>query len=104
MTDAQRCPEISRLGMESGVSVFTGKPFVKLTVDFPDGSSKAVGQLNPNEVREHALKLLATAEAAVHDAAMAQWLQHKLGAKPDEAAAAVGDIREFRIDREADHG
>ena len=102
MTDAQRCPEIARLGMESGVSVFSGKPFVKLTVDFPDGSSKAVGQLDPDEVRRHALKLLETAEAAVHDAAMAQWAQKRLDAEPEQAAAMVADIREYRADQQGD--
>jgi hypothetical protein len=99
MSDAQRCPDITRIGMESGVSAFTGAPFVKLTVDFPDGSSKAMGQMTPEEVRQHALQLLETAEAAVHDAAMAQWLRKRLDADPEHAAAMVADIREFRADQ-----
>lgn len=103
-TDAQRCPDVTRIGMETLVSAFTGEPFVKITLDFGDRSSKAVAQMTADEARQHGLHMIEAAEAAVHDAAMAQWLQKRLDADPEHAAAMVADIREYRADQQQEGG
>ena len=51
--------------IESGVSAFTGEGFCRISVD-----GKAVGQLDPAEVRTMALHWLAAADAAESDAAV----------------------------------
>lgn len=98
MSDAQKCPEIIVFGVESGVSAFTGQPFVKMLLTFADGSEKAVGQLAPEEARAHALRILMAAEASVHDAAVAAWLRDRFDLDGQTAIQAVVDLRNYRKD------
>ncbi|WP_258904842.1 CREG family protein [Actinokineospora sp. UTMC 2448] len=100
-TRSSRCPDIVSLSMASGVSAFTGEPFVNLMVNFADGSRKTAGQLTPQQTREHALALLEAAEAAVHDAAMARWMRSQ-GATQEVAGSAVAAIRAYREDQESE--
>lgn len=97
-THASICPDPVRVEMASGVSAFTGDPFVQMRLVFADGSAKTVAQFTPADAREHGLHVIETAEAAVHDAAMAAWMKAKLGADPETAAQAVADLRAFRKD------
>lgn len=89
---------IVQLDFHSGVSAFTGEPFVAFYATLADGSVRQAGQMTPANAREHAGAVFQAAEAAVHDAAMAQWLRERVGMEPEKAATAVHELREFRKD------
>lgn len=57
--------ESGYIEIESGVSLFTGEGFCRVSMD-----GTPVGQLSPAEVREMALHWLAAADAAESDAAV----------------------------------
>lgn len=82
MTDEQ--PEIL---MESVVASDDLEPMVHLRW----GSMS--GRLSPDETRQHALRLLATAEAAEHDSALMRWMSECLDVEPFEL---LGDLRVHR--------
>ena len=97
-TQAANYPDPVRIEMASGVSAFTGDPFVHMLLVFADGSTKTINQFTPADARQHGLHVIETAEAAVHDAAMAAWMRDKLNAEPEVAAQAIADLREYRKD------
>jgi hypothetical protein len=72
---------------QSGVSR-EGEPFIQLIL-----GEKVVAQQSVEQAREHALAILAAAEAAEQDAFLVYWLKTHVGA--DERAAA-GLLKEFR--------
>lgn len=92
-------PALSEIYFESGVSAFTGDPFLSVEVAFTDGTRRRGAQMTPQQAREHALHVLEAAEAAVHDAAMHKWLKEKVGMDPEQAAAGVHELRDYRTDQ-----
>ena len=81
--------------MNSGVSMFTGEPFVEVTVML-DGHTHAIGQLSPDETRQHGLAYLAAAEAAEQDALVFKVLTEGVGLDKEHAGAFVLRMREER--------
>jgi hypothetical protein len=75
------------IGMNSGVSVFNGKPFVQLYW------GAQAGQLTPEEAEQHGLAVIATAMAARIDAAVFAELTESVGL---DKQAAAGFIRALR--------
>lgn len=81
--------------MQSILSARSGEPLVQIR------SGPLQWQWETNHTRQHALKLLAVAEAADHDAAVFRWLTlGKLSLSAEGAITAVGDLRRFRGDIE----
>lgn len=79
--------------VQSIVGARTGDPYVQCRVGLEQW------QWDIPTAREHALALLAVAEAAVHDAAMVRWMTlGPLEAPHDTALQAVADLRRFRGD------
>jgi hypothetical protein len=105
VTDDEYEPEpedVTRLGFASGVSAFTGEPFIAMEATFGDGSRRRAGQLTPIEARQHALAVLEAAEAAVHDAAVVRWLQVRMELEPQAAVTVLCELRGFRQDQDAE--
>lgn len=75
---------------ESGVSAFTGKPFVVVRW------GKERGQLTPAEARELGLSILAAAEAAESDVAVHRVLLTELGVSAQTAAGVIALMRTAR--------
>jgi hypothetical protein len=78
------------LHTSSGVSAFTGKPFVLASWGVESG------QLTPDEARALALRIVEAAAAAEHDALVLRWLQERMDLPADTAAQALVDLRELR--------
>lgn len=96
---ASQLGEASAVEMESGVSLFTGEPFVAVRTLGTLDNGRAVtlaGQLSPTELREHAMRMLEAAEAAVQDAALLRFLDDKLGLDKAAGGRIIADLREFR--------
>jgi hypothetical protein len=83
--------------VQSIVSATTGDPLVQCRVGLESW------QWTPQDAREHALWLLACAEAAIHDAAMQRWLVLHMNLEPAVAAGAMSDLRRFRGDVPREH-
>lgn len=79
----------TRITMASGCNI-DGKPFVH----YHWAEKKC--QFSPEEARQHALALIHCAEAAEHDAAVFKFLQERLESSREQAAAVIGDLRNFR--------
>lgn len=77
------------LWAESGVSLFTGEPFVTLRW----GSH--VGQCSPDDARQTAMSILAAAEAAESDAAVVKHLR-AIGVGEQAVGQFIGDLRTIR--------
>lgn len=77
--------------IESGVSLFDGKPFCAVLVD-----GRRLGQLRPDEVREMAMNWMAAAEAAESDAIVVQ-LMRELGVPDDAVGDLLMDLRGRRV-------
>jgi len=77
----------------SGVSLFTGKPFC--TVRW----GAETGQLTPEEMRQHGLACIATAEAAERDAALMGFLVAG-GMSRQEAVNVLIGVRMHRGEEE----
>lgn len=78
---------------QSGVNR-DGEPFVQLIL-----GDKIIAQQTPEMAREHALAVLAAAEATEQDAFLAYWLKTKIGATEEAAAQVLVDFRNFRRER-----
>jgi hypothetical protein len=76
--------------MFSGVSVFTGEGFVTLRWG-PES-----GQLSPTQCRQHALALLACADAAESDAGIWAVMHNDMGMDPDAIGTFLTRLRENR--------
>jgi len=79
---------------QSGVNP-NGVPFVQLIMD-----DKVIGQMTPEEARDHARAITEAAEAAEQDSFLLHFAKSKLGC---DVQQAMGLILEFRHYRE-DHG
>jgi hypothetical protein len=86
MSDEKEFP----LWHQSGVNR-AGEPFVQLIL-----GEKIIAQQTPEMAREHALAVLAAAEAAEQDAFILHWLKTKVGATEDAAAQVLNDFRKYR--------
>ncbi len=73
MGSPARAEEQPMIEMESGVSLFTGKPFCAVRW------GEMSGQLTPEEMRQHGLACIATAEAAERDAAFVSFFEERKG-------------------------
>lgn len=76
--------------MQSGVSAFTGEPFIALQW----GEQR--GQLTVAEAREHAFAILETCEAAESDAFLYKFMREKVNATEERAAMMLVAFREYR--------
>ena len=77
------------------VGAATGQPLVQFRAGFEQW------QWDIEHAREHALYILAIAEAAVHDAAMLRWLTiGRIGMAKNDAFQAIAELRRFRGDVE----
>ncbi len=81
---------MSEISIESGVSLFDGKPFCAIRW------GKERGQLSPDEVRQLALNWLSAAEAAESDAMVMTELQDGVGLDLQTAGAFLMALRERR--------
>jgi hypothetical protein len=81
--------------VQSVVSNNSGDPYVQCRV----GGFR--WQWTPEEARQHAHQVLASAEAATHDAAMVRWMTlGGLAVSRETALQSLGDLRRFRGDVE----
>lgn len=78
------------INMTSGVSAFSGDPFIAMHWGAESG------QFTPDQARQHALKILECAEAAESDAAIVSWAETKMGMDKQTAVLILKDLREFR--------
>lgn len=85
--------ELSSINMVNGVNG-RGEPFVSVSALGADGTI-LLGQLSPDEIREHALAYLAAAEAAEQDAATLRCIR-KLELPEQLAGAIITELRESR--------
>lgn len=81
--------------IETMVASRTGEPCVVLR--WYDHS----GQLTPAEAREHAMKVLAAADAAESDAFLVQFMAQKIGVDKPQQAMMLQEFRKFREEMEA---
>lgn len=86
--------DIVHIDLDSGVSLFDGKPFVNLQFKRVDGRSQSM-QMRPVKAREIAAMLLESAEAAVQDACVFAFANENEVDK-EAGAAMVQMIREYR--------
>lgn len=93
--------ELVHVGVESGVSSTTGRPFCRVTASIgtPEGGREAFGQLEPAEVRRMALDWLATAEAAESDAALVATLRDEVGIPDAVIGHLLAGVRDRRAGR-----
>ena|SRR5579885_1332755 len=75
---------------QSGVSP-TGEPFVQLLL-----GDQIIGQMSPDEARDHARAVTEAAEAAEQDAFLVDFCQNKLGLPFQQAGAMLVAFREYR--------
>jgi|GEM_PF-2678130 hypothetical protein len=80
--------------VESGVSVFTGKPFIA----FHWGENH--GQLTVAEANAYAFALLEACEAAESDAFIFEFMRKQMGATAENAVRMVMAFREYRDGRQ----
>lgn len=83
---------------QSGVNP-KGEPFVQLIVD-----DKVIGQMTPDEARDHARAITEAAEAAETDAFIFDWVQKEVGVGPVQAAGLLGEFRRWRETRTGKKG
>lgn len=76
--------------MQSGVSAFTGEPFI--TLQWGDQR----GQLTVEEARSHAFAILETCEAATSDAFLFKFMRERVKADEQRAAQLLVAFREYR--------
>jgi hypothetical protein len=86
-------PEEQIIWHQSGVNQ-KGEPFVQLLL-----GEKIIGQMDPEQARDHARAILEAAEAAEQDAFLWSWVIEKVGAGPEQAAGMIVDFRKFRATR-----
>jgi hypothetical protein len=79
-----------RLFHQSGVNP-KGEPFVQLLLD-----GKIIGQLTPEDARDHARAITEAAEAAEQDAFLMDFLQNKMELPFESAGHVLMEFREFR--------
>lgn len=75
----------------SGVSVFTGEPFVHIRLD-----GRLIGQVDPETARRIGLDALAVAEAAESDALIVRLLTETVGLDEQAALSFLVAMRDAR--------
>ena len=90
--------ELNDIEMTSGVSMFTGEPFVQIVVTI-DGKPAGRGQLSPAETRAHAMAYLEVAEAADQDANFYKLMKEKLELDDKVIGHLLSDLRAMRDDK-----
>lgn len=78
---------------QSGVNT-KGEPFVQLIK-----GKKVIGQMSPDDARDHAHAVLEAAEAAEQDAFIFDWVQQKLEMPPAIAGQLLVEFRKYRAER-----
>jgi hypothetical protein len=78
---------------ESGVSLATGDPFVRITW------SEQEGQLDPSGAKGLGQSIIDAAYSAEHDAFFCRFLEREVGLSREKAAAALGDLRQMRAEK-----
>ena len=81
--------------MTSGVNP-DGEGFVTIAAHGTEGTV-LIGQLNPDDIRQHALGYLETAEAAEQDAAVLRLIRN-LGLPDEIAGLVITELRKSRND------
>ena len=87
--------ELDHIEMTSGVSLFTGEPYVQIVATI-DGKPAGHGQLSPAEVRAHAMAYLEAAEAAEQDANFYKLMKEKLELDDAVIGHLLSDLRAMR--------
>lgn len=75
---------------QSGVNP-RGEPFVQLLL-----GNQIIGQMDPEQARDHARAITEAAEAAELDVFLLDWAQNRIGVPRDAAGAMVNEFREYR--------
>lgn len=83
---------------QSGVNA-KGEPFVQLIQ-----GGKVIGQMSPQEARDHAQAMIEAAEATEQDGFIMDWVINKVGAGPQQAAGLIADFRQYRRERTGKRG
>lgn len=96
MADEQLPDDI--LWHQSGVNS-KGEPFVQLL-----RGNRVIGQMSPQEARDHAQAMIEAAEAAEQDAFIRDWVMTKVGAGEAQAAGLIADFRQYRRERTGKRG
>jgi hypothetical protein len=81
--------------IESGVSLFDGKPFVSFR--WGDRLQHS-GQFTPEAARRFGLDFIEAAEAALHDSALIKFLQAEMDIPFEGAGTMLMGVRKFRAD------
>lgn len=84
-------PDANRIAVQSVVSAATGRPLVQIKW------GDQVGQITPDEARQHALILLDAANAAETDAALLRFTR-LMGGNDQDAARLLAHFRASRGD------
>lgn len=87
-------PNTTILFQSSGVSAFTGEPFIEIHW------GNQVGQLTVEEARIHAFALLECCEAALSDAFLFKFARDRAGMDSERAAQLLAHFREYREGRQ----
>lgn len=83
---------------QSGVNP-DGEPFVQLLQDMT-----VIGQMSPQQAREHGQAIIEAAEAAEQDAFLWDWVINKTGSGKVQAAGLIADFRKYREERTGKKG
>lgn len=78
---------------QSGINA-KGEPFIQLI-----RGQKVIGQMSPEQARDHALAILESAEAAEQDAFIYDWVLNRIGGGQQQAAGLLVDFRKYRAER-----
>lgn len=78
---------------QSGINQ-KGEPFVQLLL-----GEQIIGQMDPEQARDHARRMLEAAEAAEQDAFLWAWAQEVVGVGPEQAGGLIVGFRKFRAER-----
>jgi len=76
-----------------------GEPFIQLI-----RGTEVIAQMSTAQAREHALAVLATAEAADQDAFIYDWVVNRVGSGVQQAAGLLMDFRQYREERTGKKG
>lgn len=87
--------ELTNIAIESGVSIFDGKAFCRVTCTSSDGDIWS-GQLDPGTVRSLATSWFEAAGAAEHDAALLKFMKITFDIPEEAAATMLGELRKLR--------
>lgn len=94
--DPQEIPQI--IWHQSGVNP-KGEPFVQLLK-----GEHIIGQMSPEQARDHARAIMEAAEAAEQDAFMMAFLQQKIGLDFHQAGQVLIDFRNWRAHQTGKRG